>query len=694
MAPEVPAAVYDGLLEGGRSERGGYGFGRSRLVVLPMYVPWIMKGDARDGGSSLNHANIRRRSGHNVHRADGDGDSDGGGGDGGIRAGGCGGGFDRGNGYPDDEGGRSHHLLLKVGAKPTARISGRMMKSSPYPPAALPTVCRQQQQGEVCLFERDLLRSEWTEILVPVCTDGPKRFSRHRGRRSRSKKNRQRHRGKNEATTNLAVVLQVRSAGFNPKAPPLWLVRRDFAERAVKRIVSAAAAAVAQPRVEMTLLGLRGAVESMMSELPSTGEGGVEDTHPQVVGPSLPTGQSCKEVLCEAFWNATLVHKVRFRRAITSCAPDVSKTAVRLSSQGQGSLTTGDDTSTQQRDVVSSSAESTMVAAIPSDGREKDRDMPSEGMVVDATKEELVRQRFSGMRDSDPSTWFSTDGGHDWVNVGGRVSRSRIVSTVSGETTGQQQTADREKTDSTLDEEGKESRTDDDHFPESIEEAEEKKKKERAPQPLGWVPAEGDTHGGRPFRFFLPACIIDNAGDGRTGDKCRRDNNSKDGRLVSRDADDERVEGSSSNGDEGSMGVHDIRGDLRLVFWAVSPPSPTSTQAVHPTSGMAGQAPSSLEHAFGDTDGSTAMVVKTKTTAMTTTTTTTTNDNGRARAGPANARRGRRGGVNERKLLGWTGLVDDELLLQPPGHRVELDLSTKAGLDVSTAWSMAHDLKR
>ena len=48
-----------------------------------------------------------------------------------------------------------------------------------------------------------------------------------------------------------------------------------------------------------------------------------------------------------------------------------------------------------------------------------------------------------------------------------------------------------------------------------------------------------------------------------------------------------------------------------------------------------------------------------------------------------------------RKLLGCARLIDDELVLQPPGERVELALSESAGLDTPTEWAMSSNkLKR
>lgn len=280
------------LRRGGGDSVGGGGLGlsnsgalrrvpvTSRLVVLPLYVPWIMKGGAKDIYSRRNCANRRCRGVEYGRHCSG-----GGGGLGCGCRGGSGNGFGRDYGHPTDEGGRSHCFQVRVDIAPRASIPDQTF------PRTFGNGCRGNNEGtvalpsssptaprrltEVCFFERDLLRSEWTEILVPVCTDDVERDMRPR----------EHQHGRPEAPPpDVAVVLHVRSAGFTPKDPPLWLLRRDFAERAVQRIMSASAAALVQPRVELSVLGLSGAVDSLLSESANKEKERAEDVLTQTGG--------------------------------------------------------------------------------------------------------------------------------------------------------------------------------------------------------------------------------------------------------------------------------------------------------------------------------------------------------------------------------------------------------------------------
>lgn len=643
-----------------------------------------MKSYEIDNFSCANCASNRGRGAKNGHRGSsgGLGCGCGGVGGGGIGGGGGGHGYGRENGHPNDEGGRSHCLQVRVDINPRASVSDRTY------PEAFVNECHGIDAGamgfssssttalpphtEACFFERDLLRSEWTEVLVPVCTDDLERNVRSRGQRRREK----------DPPPDVAVVLQVRSAGFTPNDPPLWLLRRDFAERAVERIMSAAAAALVQPRVEMTLLGLRGAVDSLLSERASEEKGAIEDVLPNMAGSLLPaklegtkSHGGCDEVLCEAFWNGTLMHKVRLHRAAPSSPPmmDESVAVIPYSSRREETLairTRGldgiyEDNPAQQEVCLHSLVEPASVAAIV----EKDKEQ-IEGAVIDSTG-----VRPTHPRDSDPLTWFSGGRGGDdnplgsWVTLSGSEFPSQNdESAEQREAAGKQQLVVSKTNDTALREDevrckgsGQLSGTTDAD--------EETNEEESTRPPLVWVPAEDEAFGGRPFRFFLPACLVDNAAGGRTGESYG-ESESRGEKNGGTGVEGENVDGSSSNDDAGNM-KDSIRGDLRLVFWAIS------------LSSSAAQEASSLNVASGETDISTAMTVKQQ----------VVDKGGRVRAA-ASARRRQRRGDTGRRLLGWAGLLDDELLLQPRGHRIELALSAKAGLDVSTAWSMAHDLKR
>lgn len=537
--------------------------------------------------------------------------------------------------------------------------------------AALP------RHTEVCFFERDLLRSEWTEVLVPVCTSGLQR---------NAPPGEQHHRAE-ETVPNLAVVLRVRSAGFAPKDPPLWLLRRDFAERAVARIMSAAAAALVQPRVEMTLLGLSGAVDSLLSERAGEEEPRFGDvmqkTARSVLPAALPGKESndgCDEVLCEAFWNGALTHKVRLHRAVASSPPAKGEsTAVMIpysSRRGQTSAvgTGGADgipegKPVQQTVGLLSPSEPASAAA----SGESDKKQRVEGAVVSPAGVRPAHPRGSGS----PSTWFSDDRGgdgddplgSDWVTLSGGEFPSRNDPAERREASGEQQPAVAVVPRTAGEARRKVSRQQLSGTTDAGEEA--------TRQPLVWVPAEGDVFGGRPFRFFFPACPLDDAAGGQAGDTYAGEVDGQ-GENSGGTGFEGEVTGDSSSGDgdAGNTRDNNIRGDLRLVFWAISSSSSSAAQ----------ERKSPNIECVGETDISTAMMVKQKATGK----------DGRvpAAATAAAAPHRQRGGGTGRKMLGWAALADDELLLQPRGHRIELALSAKSGLDAHTVWSMAHDLER
>ncbi|CAN0018446.1 unnamed protein product [Ectocarpus sp. 6 AP-2014] len=663
---------------------------KSNMIVLPVYVPWIMK-DASDDNHSevLSHRRRPRRStgGGNV---DGDDSYEG-----------------------DEGGGRSHCLRVMVGTEVQPGrerrkldmlghgshhngVTGPTTSSS----SAGCTFASSQQQTEVCFFERDLLRYDWTEILVPVFRICPEENARDLVRRPTKQKRCRCH-----PQANRVVVLRVRSAGFQPKPPPLWLVRRDFAERAVKRIISAAAAAIVQPRVELTLVGLCGAVESLLSECVDTqGEGGVEHATPRAESlcPSNDRGNSgdssCGEILCEAFWNGALVHRLRLRRAVRSSTPRIaeSKATTFPAFHPEGALPIGAD---DQGDVKHSSSRSA-AATTASKSRSSD---PNQVELVDPDGVGLDQPvGGSKPRGADPSTWFS-DGGdemlsNDWVSLGGGVLASPRPSSAQEEASShkQQETFGASHGNGLGEDEGHREGS-----PSSSKRLGEGGEG-GSTHALRWIPVEGDAYTGRPFRLSLPACLVDNAGGSETGghrpevgDKLDREAGNEGWSEPDRD----NAHGASLNETEHGDGGEKVRGDLRLVFWSISTPSstePASSSAVDDVaSRVVGRAvDDSPNDVSSDAEGSTAMVVKAR-----------ANAKSMGRAGPgggtgvvaeaAAVRRGRgRRREKTRRFLGWASLVDDELLLQPPGQRVELALSAKAGLDTPTAWSLIHHLKR
>ncbi|CAM9115968.1 unnamed protein product [Ectocarpus sp. 13 AM-2016] len=656
---------------------------KSNLIVLPVYVPWITKGTSNDNDpEALSRTHRARRSA------------------GGSNAGGDG-------SYQDDEGGRSHCLRVTLGTEVEPDRERRKLdtlghgshqnshatssSSTGYTSASL------LEQTEVYFFERDLLRDDWTEILLPVFPGCPEEKARDLVRRPTKQKRCLRH-----PQANKVVVLRVRSAGFQPKPPPLWLVRRDFAERAVKRIISAAAAAVVQPRVELTLVGLCGAVESLLSEHVDTqGEGGVE--HAESLRPSHhrrnPGDSSCGEILCEAFWNGALVHTLRLRRAVRSSTPLVaeSKAARFPVFHPEGTLPIGAD---DRGDFKRSSSHS---AAMTTTSKSRSSD-PNQEEVVDPNGAVLDQPAGgSKPRGADPSTWFSDGGdellGNDWVSLGGGVlSSPRPSSAEEEEPSRKQQETFRTSHGNGLD---KGHRGDSLSSSERLGQGREGGST-HAVRSLAWIPVEGDAYTGRPFRLSLPACFVENACGSETGDHSpgvgdkpdREDGN--DGWL---EPDRDNAHGASLNETEHGDGGAKVRGDLRLVFWSISTSSSTeaaSSSAVDDVaSRVVGRAvDDSPNDVSSDAEASTAMIVKARTNAKNMDRAGSSGGTGVVAAAAA-VRRGRgRRREKTRRVLGWASLVDNELLLQPPGQRVELALSAKAGLDAPTAWSLTHHLKR
>ncbi|CAB1113397.1 unnamed protein product [Ectocarpus sp. CCAP 1310/34] len=532
---------------------------KSNMIVLPVYVPWIMKDASND-----NHLEVLSRT-RRPRRSTGGGNVDGDG------------------NYEDDEGGgRSHCLRVTVGTEVQPGRERRKLDvlghGSHHNGVMGPTTSSSstgctsasfQEQTEVCFFERDLLRDDWTEILVPVFPKCPEENARGLVRRPTKQKRWLRH-----PQANKVVVLRVRSAGFQPKPPPIWLVRRNFAERAVKRIISAAAAAVVQPRVELTLVGLCGAVESLLSERVDTQrEGGVEHATPwaESLRPANHRrnsgDSSCGEVLCEAFWNGALVHTLRLRRAVrpsTSLIAE-SKAARFPAFHPEDTLPIGAD---DQGDFKRSSSRSVVVITA-SKSRSSD---PNQDEIVDPNGAGLDQPAGgSKPRGADPLTWFPDGGdemlGNDWVSLGGGVLSSPSLSSAQEEASShkQQETFRTSHENDVGEHEGH--RGDNPSSSERLGQGGEGGSTHDL-RSLEWIPMEGDAYTGRPFRFCLPACLMENASGSETGDHCPNVGDKPDREAGNEGwlkPDHDNAHGASLNETEHGDGGAKLRGDLRLV---------------------------------------------------------------------------------------------------------------------------------
>lgn len=652
------------------------------LIVLPMHVPSVMEttdvkkspGGRQPAGRSFPRRGSRI--GHGAHTYGG----------GSVKTGG---------GYSGANGGGSHCLRVTVAGNPASTCSSR---TAPGTVPKTPTNGDDDDnKTEARFFERDLLRKEWTQILVPVPLGSPPRlFDRpnlnhaeggirpglhssgknvrpvrrpslnhhqhgHQAEASALPSNQHQHHGHQAATSpEVFVVLQARAAGFHPQKPPLWLVRRDFAERAVRRIVSAAAAAVKQPRVEVTLLGLRGAVDSLL--VPENLEENKYDrkfaVHHQK-GSSLPTknepelNAGREEILCQAFWNGKIVHSVRLRRTHPRSRVERSRpTAV----PDDGALFPSNPTTTTFKSKLGDEyiranefgypgvSATSPAAAATGGGNSEDRHIVAE--IVGGAQ---AGDRENKSRDQDPASWFSNNGlPHldSWVSVGTPPPNEIIPQRRGGEmglkhpprdahSTGDVQRKQRPGTSANQHGTG-----------------EKRHHHASPPPPLAWIPAEADTCNGRAIRFFFPACLFGDAVTNKRGSGGRGSGRAELG--IKNVIDHEKAQASSSDDDwktrgddaltgessgtEGTM----VRGDLRLVFWLVSSAPDRNNGALSARIGRT--------RSFNDSRGE--MVVG-------------------------------------HRLLGCARLIDDELVLQPPGERVELALSGSAGLDTPEEWAMS-----
>lgn len=527
---------------------------------------------------------------------------------------------------------------------------------------------RDGYDAQATLFERDLVRREWTEILVPLHFHGDEKHdtssqvrrcthrkcSETRQRSYSNVQKTQRRRTGFEAygaQGKIALVLQVRSVGFQPEPPPLWLVRRDFTERAVRRIIEAATAAVAQPCVEVTLLGLSGAVNSLL--------------------PARRSERDDTEILCEAFWNGILTRSICLRR-------------VKYSSPGivpQKPLRTTSPVTTHAKDW--SSASHTNEAAIAPH---------------DVTRHETSH----GNAYQDPASWFldKTQGSDlnnrskkdtnasdqdTWVSLGSGVSPSSQPMCPVNEAMNVNQSAHTNNAAVAVD--GCEEK----HCHSgkigvgSFRKQGCEKIRRGTSNNLVWIPAEDDFHRGQTLRFFFSPSFSDNPAndqgtepcfedfndEGRPDTKCVNGSHGINGTRTGRDIADH---GTYSNGPEmpsivpqsGSIRSKDrLRGALRLVFWASHC---SSSQAEGST--KAGDQMIDMEWSRDDT----RRIPKEED----------------SRQEPAD----KTGEDKGRTLLGFATLLDDELVLHPPGERVNLALLGDPGQKAFASLIVDYELKR
>lgn len=449
------------------------------------------------------------------------------------------------SGYGDegagDCGGRSHCLCISLTTNPGATCSENVCD----PLAEVHTTKIQ----EMCFFERDLLRETWTELHVPFTTSnqsGMPNLGLTYADEGCRRKYRQWKRGRQaNAIRDFAVVLQARANGMESmlSQPPLWLVRRDFAERTVDRTIRAAAAAVAQPRVEVTILGLRGEIESLL--LPADTVQDEEQSRALVVSPRYAQGFSKTEtggvdegsdvnsegLLCETYWNGSLVHNVRLVRQ-AFVRPENARRTVPL--QRESHITSPPVVRSWSRSSGLDHLTDGVVDEHPSVDVVNGRGSGENGI---ETEDLGCRDRLGRPSDeNDPSTWFSTGildsssssrDGETWINIGGtssaRISRDEWLTVVTG---------NEDEVEPAVDLDG-DART-------------REGKPNRAS--LEWVPAEGETYRDQPFRFFLPACLSEK----RTGKAVDESNGS-----IDHEGNKSTLEGA-------------VRGNLRILLWATS----------------------------------------------------------------------------------------------------------------------------
>lgn len=538
-------------------------------------------------------------------------------------------------------GGRSHCLRVNVGKYeseiPRDSLALRGESEDSEGPSSSPLqdpLARIRPHAKASLYEHDLIRDDWTELLIPISTT----------RRS----------DQVSAAPETAVVLQARSAGFHPKVPPMWLVYRDFTETIVRRIVTAASAAVTQPRVEVTVVGLHGDVESLL--LPENLCGEFDDRvgvspqgHllPAVVGTGRKRGDSHEEVICQAFWNGILTNELRLCR-LNTCPP---KNVQVFAAEATHSLPRRKTTSQSEFQAdghhdTTPDRRHTRIPSLLTEG--SDLAGRDERVIIDS---DLAKRDRQVRDDRDPATWFfdgqesSKPCFHDGrvVKLGDALSYPRQSLPVYED----RRQIEQDHIVISADLKGIENRA---RVPlTTVSEADSRCK--ISPPAFAWIPVETERYAKRPFRFFLPACLSENNGIVQNSGEVCRHHGEGDGRHYC---------GDENDTERGEQTPSTLTGKLSLVFWAVSP-------VIADCNSECIGAKKQLGWKF----------------------------------------KGRQSGVMEQghrplkapreqgcHLIGCVQLLNDELVLQPPGKPVELPLLGDAGLNTSTAQRVVHEHKR
>lgn len=534
-------------------------------------------------------------------------------------------------------GGRSHCLRVNVGKYepeiPRNSLSLRGENEHSEGASSSPLqdpLARIRPRAQAIFYEHDLIRDDWTELLVPISASSSS--------------------DQVTAAPETAVVLQARSAGFHPKVPPMCLVYRDFAERIVRRIITVASAAVAQPRVEVTVVGLLGDADSILLVENVCGDlkdrvGVSPQGHllPAVVGTGRERGDGPEEVICQAFWNGTLANELRLCRLNTCPSKDLHAFAAegthalpprKTTSQSE---TPADD----QHDTIAERRHTRIPSLLTKGNDLAGRD---ERVIIDIDLAKSDRQVGD---DGDSATWFF-DGQESTKPCfhNGRVKLGDALSSPCQSLPVDKDGGQIEQglTTISIGLNGIDNRT---RLPlTTVTEADSRRK--IAPPTFTWIPVETERYAQRPFRFFLPVCRSENAGIVQDSEKVCRHHGEGDGGHYC---------GDENNAERGEQAPPTLAGKLSLVFWAVSPATADcNTEFIG--------AENQLGWKFKG-----------------------------VQSGQCNQplMAPREQGCH---LIGYVQVANDELVLQPPGKPVELPLLGDAGLNTSTAQAVVHEHKR
>lgn len=505
----------------------------------------------------------------------------------------------------DNCGGQSHCLRIAVASDPSGNASSDLIRQIDVggSPSGAHELVSSAHYAKASFHERDLLRETWTEIILPVTTATSIRGStrgtydpRHRTdnqqgkyhpRRSHEQQDQSKHK---TASGGFALVLQARAAGVRPaffQQPPLWVIRRDFAERAVDRIVRSAFAAVMQPRVELAVLGVRGAIESMLqraagntSDMREEGTSGVsppllsatistanakcevETDEPSVSDEYRGSDSDADHLSCETYWNGFLMHKLRLVRQTATmngrksdCSPGTAAPhggesghiLAETSHLGDGFLDRG------IRTAVGPTADACSPVELL--GTTDNGNTPCE-LLGDKTNK---LGRSSDNVNDDPSTWFIASSNDNRGGVPpGRDELADKWMTIRGAASSPTHHSSRGGAKLVVDKDGRLtaaglSKGDQNALADFGGDAH--RGEARCQQSaFDWLPAEEETHRQQPFRFFLPACMSDGGNYAVAGGGS----------------------GGVSECDERTPPESLMKGDLRIMLWATTSEGATS----------------------------------------------------------------------------------------------------------------------